>query len=181
MPGLRWGMAVAIIALHLVTGGMARAVAVAPQLAAENAAKDKADDKDHDKADDKDKADEAKPGEPADAEAGDAESPGFRRVEVTGYQCEALAMGRSIKDLPPDTKVEAISFTDPPPITYRLPEQRRESLTECTLRASGLSVRVDKSRNVITLLPSGTGSPEMPNPKVKLRLKLSEEPATPEK
>ncbi|MBI3513625.1 MAG: hypothetical protein HY060_06125 [Proteobacteria bacterium] len=158
-------MAVAIIALHLVTGGMARAVAVAQLPANEDA----------------DKSDESKAGAPADGQPAEPEEPGVRSLEVTGFQCEALAMGKSIKELPPDTQIESMSFVDPPPVTFRLPEQRRESLTECTLRASGLTVRVDKSRNVITLLPSGTGSPELPNPKVKLMLKLSEEPAKPEK
>ena len=160
-------MAVAIIALHLVTGGMARAVAVA-QLPTDAAA-------------DKPEA-EPQPtaGETADTEPAEPEQPGVRNLEVTGYQCEALALGKLIKELPDNAQVESMSFLDPPPITFRLPEQRRESLTECTLRASGLTVRVDKSRNVITLLPSGTGSPELPNPKVKLMLKLSEEPAKPE-
>jgi hypothetical protein len=112
-------------------------------------------------------------GEP---DAAEPEEPGTRRVEVTGIQCEALALGKVIKELPPDAHVEVMTFIEPPPVTFHLPEQRRESLTECSLRASGLTVRVDKARNVITLLPSGTGSPELPNPKVKVMLKFSEEP-----
>jgi hypothetical protein len=41
-------------------------------------------------------------------------------------------------------------------------------------------VRIDKSRNVITLLPTGTASPENPNAKVKVLVKLVEEaPAKP--
>jgi hypothetical protein len=125
-------------------------------------------------------ADEQKERARSGLEAAEPEAPGTRRLEVTGFQCEALALGKSVKDLPSDARVEAITFTDPPPITYRLPEQRRESLTECSLRASGLTVRVDKSRHVITLLPTGTGSPELPNPTVKVVVKLSEEPQKPE-
>lgn len=139
--------------------------------------KDDQDAADKDKAgsDDKDKDDKA---ETKDKDAAEPEDePGFKHVEVTGFQCEAISLGKSIKDLPPDSRVDEITFTEPPPITYHLPEQRRESLTECSLRASGLTVRVDKTRNVITLLPTGTASPEQPNPKVKLMLKLSEEPS----
>ena len=159
-------MAAASVALQLATVDVARAEAVA-QLPADE------------------RPDAARPGlgtaEPTgDADATEPEEPGTRRLEVTGIQCEALALGKSLKDLPSDAHVEAITFTEPPPVTFHLPEQRRESLTECSLRASGLTVRVDKSRNVITLLPIGTGSPELPNPKVKVMVKLSEEPQKPE-
>ncbi len=154
--------------MHLVTAGVARGEAVA-QLPADDSTQDG-----------RPAGGSAAPSgdsEPAEAEP---EEPGTRRLEVTGIQCEALALGKTIKDLPADAQVETITFTEPPPITFHLPEQRRESLTECSLRASGLTVRVDKSRNVITLLPSGTGSPELPNPKVKVVVKLSEEAAKPQ-
>lgn len=126
---------------------------------------------DKDKSDD-DKADDKKPAADAD--------PGTRKLEVTGSQCEALSLGKTIKDLPNDAQVDAISFTDPPPVTFRLPDQRREALTECSLRASGLTVRVDPGRKAILLLPSGTGSPEFPNPKIRVSLKLGAEAAKPD-
>lgn len=157
--GLRQCLAAACLALHLVTSGVARAEAIA-QLP----------------------ADESKPSgrpslaAPASPGATEPEEPGTRSLEVTSIQCEAISLGKSIKELPEDSRVEAITFTEPPPVTYRLPEQRRESLTECSLRASGLTVRVDKSRNVITLLPTGTQSPDNPSAKVKVMVKLVEEP-----
>jgi hypothetical protein len=119
---------------------------------------------------------------PNDDKAGDdkAADPTTRKLEVTGPQCEALSLGKTIKDLPGDAQVDAISFTDPPPVTFRLPDQRREALTECSLRASGLAVRVDPKRKAIILLPSGTGSPELPNPKIRVSLKLGAEATKPD-
>lgn len=168
--GVRRCLAAACLALHLVTAGVARAEAIA-QLPAEQAKPAGRSGGD--------------PGGDPGAPAGAAESTepgesGTHRLEVTGIQCEALSLGKSIKELPEDAHVETITFTEPPPVTFRLPEQRRESLTECSLRASGLTVRIDKSRNVITLLPTGTASPENPNAKVKVLVKLVEEaPAKP--
>ncbi|MBV8169046.1 MAG: hypothetical protein JO021_19790 [Alphaproteobacteria bacterium] len=135
------------------------------------------DDKPGDDKDDKDKSDD-KAGDKKPAADAD---PSTRKLEVTGSQCEALSLGKTIKDLPNDAQVDTISFTDPPPVTFRLPDQRREALTECSLRASGLTVRVDPGRKAILLLPSGTGSPEFPNPKVRVSLKLgAAEPAKPD-
>ena len=119
-----------------------------------------------------DKADDKEPAADAD--------PSTRKLEVTGSQCEALSLGKTIKDLPSDAQVGAISFTDPPPVTFRLPDQRREALTECSLRASGLTVRVDPGRKAILLMPSGTGSPEFPNPKIRVSLKLGAEAPKPD-
>jgi hypothetical protein len=154
--------------VHLATAGVARGEAVA-QLPA-------------DEAKENERPGASTPPAERDTDTPDAEpeEPGTKRLEVTGIQCEALSLGKTIKDLPSDAHIEAITFTEPPPITFHLPEQRRESLTECNLRASGLTVRIDKSRNVITLLPSGTGSPELPNPKVKVTVKLSEESPKPQ-
>jgi hypothetical protein len=123
-----------------------------------------------------DKAGEAK--EPAEKEP--AEAPGTRNLDLTASQCEAMALGKPVQDLPPDARVEAVTFTEPPPITLKLPTQRREALAQCSLRASGLTARFDRSRNVITLLPSGTRSPELPNPTIKVTLKLGEDTAKPE-
>jgi hypothetical protein len=116
----------------------------------------------------------------ADAAPAESKDAGSRNLEVTGSQCEALSLGKAIKDLPGDAQVDAISFTDPPPVTYRLPDQRREAQTECSLRASGLAVRIDPKRKAIILLPSGTGSPELPNPKIRVSLKLGAEAAKPD-
>jgi hypothetical protein len=123
------------------------------------------------------------PAETAPAEtdaAAEPEDPTKRDLEVTGFQCEALSLGKTLKDLPADAQVDAISFTDPPPVTFRLPDQRREALTECSLRASGLSVRVDPARKAIILLPRDTGSPQLPNPKIRISLKLAGESAKPD-
>lgn len=111
----------------------------------------------------------------ADAKDKDADA-GAHALEVTGYQCELLSLGRAIRDLPADAQVDAISFTDPPPLTFRLPDQRREALTECSLRASGLAVRVDPNRKAIILLPRDAGSTQLPNPKIRISLKLAGEP-----
>ena len=160
-----------LIALHLVVVGAARAEGSPSHpaqwaQAREPAAPAKADDA---------KADDDKPDDKPDDKSDDkADDNGARSLDLTPFQCEALALGKSIKDLPPDAQVEAITFTDPPPLTLQLPTQRREAITECNLRASGLTVRVDKTRNVITLLPSGTRSPELPNPMIKVTLKLAE-------
>jgi hypothetical protein len=118
-------------------------------------------------------------GEAAPAEtdaAAEPEDPTKRDLQVTGFQCEALSLGRLIKELPAESQVDAISFTDPPPVTYRLPDQRREALTECSLRASGLAVRVDPARKAIILVPRDTSSPQLPNPKIRISLKLAGEP-----
>jgi hypothetical protein len=117
---------------------------------------------------------------PDDAAPAEAESPGTRSLDLTPSQCEAVALGKPIKDLPLETRVEAVTFTEPPPVTLQLPAQSREVRTECSLRASGLTARIDKSRNVITLLPTGARSPEFPNPTIKVTLKLNEEAAKPE-
>jgi hypothetical protein len=180
----RTGLASLVVAVHLVAAG-ANAAQASPagwrQLAqsaddragaADKSGKaDAVGDNDKDKPDDKDKADEADENK---------EAPGTRNLDLTASQCEAVALGKPLKDLPPDARVEAVTFTEPPPITLRLPTQSREALAECSLRASGLTVRVDRSRNVITLLPSGTRSPELPNPTIKVTLKLGEEPAKPD-
>ena len=154
--GVRRCLAATCLVVHLVTAGVARADAVAQLPPGETKSVDRP---------------AGEHGAPA-----DSDEPGIRRLEVTGFQCEAISLGKTIKELPEDARVETITFTEPPPITFRLPEQRRESLTECSLRASGLTVRIDKSRNVITLLPTGTGSPDTPNAKVKVVVKLAEEP-----
>ena len=168
----RTGLASLVLALHLASAGASAALASPVgwrQLA--QSADDHAGAADQDKADDKDKAGEGDENK---------EAPGTRNLDLTASQCEAMALGKPLKDLPPDARVEAVTFTEPPPITLRLPTQSREALAECSLRASGLTVRVDRSRNVITLLPSGTRSPELPNPTIKVTLKLGEEPAKPD-
>jgi hypothetical protein len=171
---------VPFIALHLVVVGAARAEgspaspaqwAQAREPAGADGAKADAD-KPNGKAD-------AKPDDKADDNAA-AEAPGTRNLDLTPFQCEAVALGKPVKDLPADAQVEAVTFTDPPPVTLQLPTQSREAVSECNLRASGLTVRVDKTRKVITLLPSGTRSPELPNPMIKVTLKLSEGASKPE-
>ena len=117
---------------------------------------------------------------PGDEPPAEAEPPGTRSLDLSPSQCEQLALGKSLKELPPEAHVETVTFTEPPPTTLQLPAQSREALTECSLRASGLTVRVDKSRNVITLLPTGTRSPDLPNPTIKVTLKFSEAAAKPE-
>jgi hypothetical protein len=167
----------------IAVAGVAVCLTLSPALVAAQAPNDvpaaeasPADEKPGDEKPGDDKAGDDK-AKDADAEPAD---PTTRKLEVTGPQCEALSLGKTIKDLPGDSQVDAISFTDPPPVTFRLPDQRREALTECSLRASGLTVRVDPKRKAIILLPSGTGSPELPNPKIRVSLKLGAEAAKPD-
>jgi hypothetical protein len=167
-------MAVTIFALHLVMAGSVHAEENSPAAAEQSGpATDESKQ-------DESKPDEAKPGaEPG--EPADEDEPGTKSLEVTGIQCETIALGKTIKDMPPDTRVEAMAFGEPNPVSFELPEQSRRALTECALRASGLMVRVDKTRNIISLLPSGTRSPELPNPKIKVVLKLADGASKPEK
>ena len=174
MPGLLRCIAAAIIVLLTTMTGAGCAVASASSLPQQAQAPDRdgapaGTSPEHDGGD-----------KPDDAAPADAEPPGTRSLDLSPSQCEALALGKSLKALPAEAHVETVTFTDPPPITLQLPAQSREALTECSLRASGLTVRVDKSRNVITLLPSGTRSPDLPNPTVKVTLKFSEDAAKPE-
>jgi hypothetical protein len=164
--GPRQGATVAAIALHLTTFGAASDPMMVLSQTAQ--ARDRPADTAPDAAD---QPDEAK--EPAGA-------PGTRNLDLTAAQCEAMALGKPVKDLPPDARIEAVTFTEPPPITLRLPTQRREALAECSLRASGLTARFDRARNRITLLPYGTRSPELPNPTIKVTLKLGDDAQKPE-
>jgi hypothetical protein len=167
-------MALPIIALHLVIIGAARAEGSPSSPAnwaewAQAPASPAKDDGDN-------KPGDTKPGDnkPDEKSEKAEDAPGTRSLDLTPFQCEALALGKPVKDVPEDAQIETVTFTDPPPVTLSLPTQSREAVTECNLRASGLTVRVDKRRNVITLLPSGTRSPELPNPSIKVTLKFAE-------
>jgi len=176
MPALQRCIAAAIIVLQVTVAGTGRAAGSPSSLPQRAQAPDsRVTDDPADTAPDVEKGE--KPDESAPAEA---EPPGTRSLDLSPSQCEALALGRSLKELPPEAHVETVTFTEPPPTTLRLPAQSREALTECSLRASGLTVRVDKSRNVITLLPTGTRSPDLPNPTIKVTLKFTEAAAKPE-
>jgi hypothetical protein len=181
MPGLLRCIAAAIIVLQVAGAGAGRAAASPSSLPQQAEAPDSGDDRapaamplggDKPEPPGGDKPDEAAPAE--------TEPPGIRSLDLSPSQCESLALGKPPKELPSEAHVETVTFTEPPPITFQLPAQSREALTECSLRASGLTVRVDKTRKVITLLPTGTRSPELPNPVIKVTLKFSEEAATPE-
>jgi len=174
MPGLPRCIAAAIIVLPVTIMGAGRAAASPSGLPQWAAAPDP---------DDAPAPADAPPergDKPDDAAPAEAEPPGTRSLDLTLSQCEALALGRPPRELPPEARVETVTFTEPPPVTLQLPAQSREAQTECSLRASGLTVRVDKSRNVITLLPTGTRSPELPNPFIKVRLKFGEAADKPE-
>jgi hypothetical protein len=176
MRGLLRCIAAAIIVLPVTTAGTGRA-AGSPSGLPQQA---QAPDADVTRAPPETSPDGEKVEKPDEAAPADAEPPGTRSLDLSPGQCEALALGKSLKELPPDSHVETVTFTEPPPTTLRLPAQSREALTECSLRASGLTVRVDKSRNIITLLPTGTRSPDLPNPTIKVTLKFSEAAAKPE-
>ena len=174
MPSLakRIAAAVLVLPLTVASGAAAGSPTVPSQIAQSVAPAEAAGDQPaaEPEAGAKDKAESPD----ADGKTGEAEPPGTRSLDLTPIQCESLALGRPLKDLPPDARIETITFTEPPPVTLKLPTQSREALTECSLRASGLTVRYDRARKVITLLPTGTRSPELPNPSIKVTLKFTE-------
>jgi len=176
MPGLLRCIAAAIIVLQVAIAGVGRAAASPSSLPEQAEAPDSGDGS-APAAAPPERAGDDKPDEAAPTET---EPPGIRSLDLSPSQCESLALGKPLKELPSEAHVDTVTFTEPPPITFQLPAQSREALTECSLRASGLTVRVDKTRKLITLLPTGTRSPELPNPVIKVTLKFSEEAASPE-
>src|SRR5580658_9667044 len=132
MPGLLRCIAAAIIVLPVTIAGAGRAAANPSGLPQRAQASDS--DGAREPAGvpaDRDSADK-----PDDAAPADAEPPGTRSLDLSPSQCEAVALGKALKELPPEAHVETVTFTEPPPITLRLPAQSREALTECSLRAS---------------------------------------------